>query len=331
MRFGRAPRQVRAVNDVSFAVPRGEIFGLVGESGSGKSTMARAIAGLLALDGGTLTLDGRDISRPVEQRERAVIKRIQMVFQSPEATLNPRQTVRQMLSRTVKALTQRRGAALRDRVEELARLVHLDAALLDSYPSGLSGGQRQRVAIARAFAGDPDIVLCDEPVSNLDVSVQATILTLLADLQQRKSVSYVFISHDLGVIRYLADRVGVMYLGALVEVGPVDRVFAPPFHPYTETLFAAMPTLDRPPAAIRAQGSMPSAAEIPSGCPFHTRCPRFLGEQCVTQEPPWRQPVAGHAYRCWIPPDELARIQRPIWVQSTREKDAMMRSAEETA
>ncbi len=311
--FGRAARRVRAVNGVSFDVGRAEIFGLVGESGSGKSTIARAVAGLLQIDGGSMSLDGRDISRPVEKRERAEIKQVQMVFQSPEATLNPRQTVRQTLTRTVKALTSRRGASLRDRVEELAQLVQLDGDLLDSYPSGLSGGQRQRVAIARAFAGDPDIVLCDEPVSNLDVSVQATILALLADLQSRQAVSYVFISHDLGVIRYLADRVGVMYLGSLVEVGSVEQVFTPPFHPYTETLFAAMPTLDgtRPP--IRAQGSMPSAAEIPSGCPFHTRCPRFLGQQCVDDVPPWQETEGGHAYRCWIAPQDLVPLQTAMW------------------
>ena len=321
VQFGTAARRVRAVNDVSFAVPRGEIFGLVGESGSGKSTLARTIAGLLALDNGALVLEGHDISRPVEQRERALIKRIQMVFQSPEATLNPRQTVRQMLGRTVKALTDRQGDAQRQRVDELARMVHLDASLLDSYPGGLSGGQRQRVAIARAFAGDPDIVLCDEPVSNLDVSVQATILTLLADLQERQSVSYVFISHDLGVVRYLADRVGVMYLGNLVEVGPVEQVFAPPFHPYTETLLASMPTLDGVMAPIRAEGSMPSAAEIPPGCPFHTRCPRILGVQCKTQDPPWRQTVEGHAYRCWIPPDDLMGTQKEVWEAKARVRD----------
>ncbi len=314
--FGHGAHPIRAVNDVSFTAQRGQIVGLVGESGSGKSTLARCIAGLYALTGGTLTLDGRDISRVVEQRERALIKRVQMVFQSPEATLNPRQTVRQMLRRTVKALTDRRGAALHERVEELARLVHLDAALLDSYPSGLSGGQRQRVAIARAFAGDPDIVLCDEPVSNLDVSVQATILNLLADLQARQSVSYIFISHDLGVVHYLSDQVGVMYLGSLVEVGPVERVFAPPFHPYTETLFAAMPSLEGTRSTIRAEGSMPSAAAIPSGCPFHTRCPRALGEQCATQEPPWQQMEGGHAYRCWIPPERLAPVQQQVWATS---------------
>jgi peptide/nickel transport system ATP-binding protein len=326
VRFGRAGR-VRAVNDVSFEVQGAEIFGLVGESGSGKSTIARAVSGLIALNGGALTLDGRDISRTVENRERAEIKRVQMVFQSPEATLNPRQTVRQMLTRTVKAMTHRRGGELRERVEELARLVQLDGELLDNYPSGLSGGQRQRVAIARAFAGDPDIVLCDEPVSNLDVSVQATILTLLANLQRQQSVSYVFISHDLGVIRYLADRVGVMYLGSLVDVGPVARVFAPPFHPYTETLFAAMPALGGTRSSIRAEGSMPSATEIPSGCPFHTRCPRFLGEQCVAHVPPWRETVDGHAYRCWIPPDELIALQSPMSEESTEGQEARCHNA----
>ena len=321
--FGPAARRVRAVNDVSFVVQRGEVFGLVGESGSGKSTLARGIAGLLELDEGTLVLEGRDISRRVEQRERAVVKRIQMVFQSPEATLNPRQTVRQMLDRTVKAFTAHRGVAARARVEELAGMVRLDPELLDRYPGGLSGGQRQRAAIARAFAGDPDVVLCDEPVSNLDVSVQATILNLLADLQERRAVSYVFISHDLGVVRYLADRVGVMYLGALVEIGPVERVFAPPWHPYTETLFAAMPTLGGERASIRAEGSMPSAAEIPAGCPFHTRCPRLLGEQCRTQEPPWRQTSGGHAYRCWIPPAELTSIQKEVWVDHPGSHDGL--------
>ena len=291
---------------------RGQVFGLVGESGSGKSTLARCIAGLLTISGGTLTLEGRDISQPVEKRDRSTIKRIQMVFQSPEATLNPRQTVRQILARTARALTSHRGAALRERVEELARLVYLDATLLDSYPGALSGGQRQRVAIARAFAGDPDVVLCDEPVSSLDVSVQAAILNLLADVQKRKSVSYVFISHDLAVVRYLADQIGVMYLGSLVEVGPVERVFAPPSHPYTETLLASMTTLDGARSSIRVEGSMPSPAAIPSGCPFHTRCPRMLGEQCITQEPPWQRTEEGHAYRCWIPPEQLVKLQQAV-------------------
>jgi peptide/nickel transport system ATP-binding protein len=255
-------------------------------------------------------LDGADVTVVAERRSRETLKRLQMVFQSPEATLNPRQTVRQILARTARALTSRRGAALRERVEELARLVYLDAALLDSYPGALSGGQRQRVAIARAFAGDPDVVLCDEPVSSLDVSVQAAILNLLADVQKRKSVSYVFISHDLAVVRYLADQIGVMYLGSLVEVGPVERVFAPPSHPYTETLLASMTTLDGARSSIRAEGGAPNPAAIPSGCPFHTRCPRMLGEQCITQEPPWQRTKEGHAYRCWIRPEDLVRLQQ---------------------
>lgn len=317
VRFGRAGR-VRAVNGVSFDVGKAEIFGLVGESGSGKSTLARAVAGLIELYDGTLSLNGVEIPNKVEERSRKEIKRLQMVFQSPEATLNPRQTVRQVLSRTVRALTDRRGDKLQERVEELAHLVQLDSELLDSYPSALSGGQRQRVAIARAFAGDPDVVLCDEPISNLDVSVQATILTLLANLQRQQSVSYVFISHDLGVVRYLADRVGVMYLGSLVEIGAVDQVFSPPFHPYTETLFAAMPTPDGNPAPTIVEGSTPSASNIPSGCPYHTRCPRFLGEQCVTQAPPLRTTEDGHAYRCWIPPDDLTALQSRSWEKVTR-------------
>lgn len=312
VRFGRGGR-IRAVNGVSFDVGTPEIFGLVGESGSGKSTIARAVAGLLGLDDGTVVLDGKDISGEVEQRAKTDVKRVQMVFQSPEATLNPRQTVRQTLARTVRALTDRRGEALHEWVRELGRLVQLDDELLDSYPSGLSGGQRQRVAIARAFAGDPDVVLCDEPVSNLDVSVQATILTLLADVQRQRAVAYIFISHDLGVIRYLSDRVGVMYLGSLVEIGDVQQVFAPPFHPYTETLFAAMPTFNGERETIRAQGSMPSAASIPSGCPFHTRCPRFLGKKCETEVPPMRETTGGHAYQCWIPPEELTAMQTPLW------------------
>ena len=313
-RFGPSSHPVRAVDDVSLEVGRGQIFGLVGESGSGKSTLARCVAGLLALSAGRLTLDGADISREVEHRDRASVRGVQMVFQSPAATLNPHQTVRQILGRAVRGLTARRGREAEQRVAELAALVGLDPALLDRRPEALSGGQRQRVAIARAFAGDPRVVLCDEPVSNLDVSVQAAVLNLLGDLQQRRQVSYVFISHDLGVVRYLADTVGVMYLGQLVEVGPVGRVFAPPFHPYTETLFAAMPTIEAASARtvsspVLVGGGMPSAADIPAGCPFHTRCPRSLGEQCRTAVPPWQQTAEGHAYRCWIPPTELAGLQ----------------------
>ncbi|HWE63633.1 MAG TPA: ABC transporter ATP-binding protein [Chloroflexota bacterium] len=316
-RFGSGANVVQAVADVSFTLDRGRIFGVVGESGSGKSTLARCVAGLLGLSAGHMTLDGRNISREVEHRTRGEVRRVQMVFQSPEATLNPRQTARGILTRTVRSLTARRGAALAARVEELGRLVALGPDLLDRFPGQLSGGQRQRVAIARAFAGDPDVVLCDEPVSALDVSVQAAILNLLTDLQRTKQVSYVFISHDLAIVRYLADWIGVMYLGRLVEAGPAQRVYAPPSHPYTELLFKAMPQVSghaaSPARAVSAESgataTLPRAGSMPAGCPFHPYCPRQLGVLCRTQEPPWQETAEGHAYRCWIPPDELRRAQ----------------------
>jgi peptide/nickel transport system ATP-binding protein len=312
-RFGSGARTVQAVADASFALQRGQIIGIVGESGSGKSTLARCVAGLLGLSAGHIVLDGRDISREVEHRRRGDVRRVQMVFQSPEATLNPRQTARSILARTVRALTARRGAALAARVEELGRLVALPPDLLDRYPGQLSGGQRQRVAIARAFAGDPDVVLCDEPVSALDVSVQAAILNLLTDLQRTGQVSYVFISHDLAIVRYLADWIGVMYRGRLVEVGPAERVYEPPSHPYTELLFKAMPRVGGQDSgcvpAVTQDLGIAGTSRAGDGCPFYAQCPRRLGEMCRTQAPPWHTTEEGHAYSCWIPPHDLRQAQ----------------------
>jgi peptide/nickel transport system ATP-binding protein len=234
-----------------------------------------------------------------------------MVFQNPDNALNPSHSVRAILRRSVELLAGVRGKDRQDvEMNDLARSVRLEPRHLDVRPSALSGGLKQRVAIARSFAGRPSLILCDEPTSALDVSVQAAILNLLVDLQRREGVSYVFISHDLAVVRYVADRIAVMYLGQIVDVGPADAVFEPPHHPYTEALLSAIPTLD-PGGKVRMKlhGTLPSPSDPPSGCRFHTRCPRFLGDVCVNQEPPWQSTAEGERYRCHIEPGELARLQ----------------------
>jgi peptide/nickel transport system ATP-binding protein len=251
-----------------------------------------------------------------EHDDRAALapdpRRVQMVFQNAEAALNPRHTVRRMLSRSLQVLGGYGVRALRERrLGELADAVRLAPVDLAARPGALSGGMKQRVAIARAFAGSPELVVCDEPVSDLDVSVQAAILELLRDLQRRSGIAYLFISHDLGVVRYLADRIGVLYLGTLVEQGDAAAVFEPPHHPYTEALLSAVPALafDEPRARIELTGPPPSASAPPSGCPFHTRCPRYLGPVCRDETPPWQHDGDAHAYRCHIPPDELRAAQ----------------------
>jgi peptide/nickel transport system ATP-binding protein len=301
---------IEAVADVSFDLHRAEVLGLVGESGSGKTSVARCIAGLAEASGGSLELEGAAVPWPFRERPREARKVVQMVFQNPDAALNHAVTVGGTLRRSLGRLAEdgRDDAAL----HELAALVHLSPGDLELRPPALSGGMKQRVAIARSFAGSPSVVICDEPVSDLDVSVQAAILNLVRDLREREGVSYLFISHDLAVVRYVADRVGVMYLGSLVELGPAATLFEPPHHPYTEALVSAVPTLpsDEQRPRITLYGPLPSASRPPPGCRFHTRCPRFLGEVCRTVEPPWQEDDGGHRYRCHIPPRELAGLQR---------------------
>jgi peptide/nickel transport system ATP-binding protein len=308
---GQAARVVKAVDGVSLDLPAGATLGIVGESGCGKSTLARCIAGLIEATAGRVLFAGAALPARVEGRSQATRRRLQMVFQNPDMTLNPTHTVGNTLGRAVRLLSGLRGAAQRRRVVALLRAVKLDERYLLRLPGQLSGGERQRVALARALAGEPDVVICDEPLSALDVSVQAAVLNLLSELQIEQGISYLFISHDLSVVQYLADWVAVIYLGSLVDSGPAAAMATPPYHPYTEALLRAAPVPDprRREAHQGLPGTPPSAMDVPRGCPFHTRCPRMLGAICAEQEPPWRETAAGRRYRCHITPDDLARLQ----------------------
>jgi peptide/nickel transport system ATP-binding protein len=313
--FLRNGQSVRAVDDVSITLAAGETLGLVGESGSGKTTLAKLIVGLIAPDaGGTIELDGKPLPSRVQRRNDNQVKSLQIVFQNPDAALNRAHSVKHLIGRALSKLAALRGHAHDARLASLVDAVRLPRRYLGSRTRQLSGGLKQRVAIARAFAGDPRIVVCDEPTSSLDVSVQAAILNLLVDLQRARGVSYVFISHDLNVVRYVSDRIAVLYVGRLVEIGDSSDVFDGPHHPYTEALLSAVPAL--PGDASRAQvprvrlyGEPPSAAAPPTGCVFQTRCPRKLGAICEQQDPPFADAGNGHLIRCHIPVSEL-RITR---------------------
>jgi peptide/nickel transport system ATP-binding protein len=314
-------QDVHALSDITLAIRPGEILGLVGESGSGKTTLARVLLGLTSPDAGSeLELEGTPLAPRVQRRSEEQVRAVQVVFQNPDSALNRRFSVRRIIGRALFKLRGLRGKQRDERARDLASSVRFDESLLAVRPSQLSGGLKQRVAIARAFAGDPKVVLCDEPTSALDVSVQAAILNLLAELQSEQGVTYLFISHDLGVVRYISDRIAVLYLGRLMELGDAETVFNPPHHPYTEALLSAVPTLggeERP--RIRLEGEVPSAAEPPSGCVFHTRCPRYLGPICEEEEPPLQEAEPGHFKRCHIPIEELRRLQAtppPARVQS---------------
>jgi peptide/nickel transport system ATP-binding protein len=304
-------QEIQALRDISLAIRPGEVLGLVGESGSGKTTLARVLLGLTAPDAGSrLELEGAPLAPKLQQRSQEQVRGLQVIFQNPDSALNRRFSVRRIIGRALSKLNGLRGSERDARTRELASSVRFDESLLAVRPTQLSGGLKQRVAIARAFAGDPRVVLCDEPTSALDVSVQAAILNLLAELQSREGVTYLFISHDLGVVRYISDRIAVLYLGRLMELGDAETVFKPPHHPYTEALLSAVPTIEgaeRP--RIRLEGEIPSAAEPPSGCVFHTRCPRKIGAICEEEEPPLREVESGHFMRCHIPIDELRVLQ----------------------
>lgn len=314
--------EVKAVNNITLKLRRGFTMGIVGESGCGKTTLIRTIMGILAPTSGEIMLDEESLPATVQDRSRQTLRKLQMVFQNPDASLNPRRTIAHAIQRPMVRLKGIDGKRMVSRTFELLEAVNLPASYYNRYPSELSGGEKQRVAIARAFAADPQVVLLDEPLSALDVSVQAALINLLFELQSAHRTTYLFISHDMAAVQHLSDWIAVMYLGRIMETGSTDQVFSPPYHPYTEALLSAIPVADPEvrQEQIRLEGSVPSAMEIPPGCPFHTRCPRKLGAICETESPPSRETAGGHRIVCHIPPELLASMQASVF--QTREEVA---------
>lgn len=299
---------VKALENASFNLLRGKTLGIVGESGSGKSTLLKTIIGLEGSTGGTAEFMGFDITGDLATRSSDLMRELQMVFQNPDSTMNPSYSVGYQIGRPMERFGTVPKDQIRGEVFRLLEAVRLDKSYYDRLPRQLSGGEVQRVGIARALASHPDLILCDEPVSALDVSVQAALINLLSEVQQKYGMSMIFIAHDLSVVRYLSDEVAVMYLGQIVEIGPVEAIYDPPYHPYTEALLSAVPVPNptAPQRRIRLDGVVPSAIEPPPGCRFHTRCPRRAllpdgGAICEIIEPPWQDGGAGHRIFCHIP------------------------------
>jgi len=308
--LGRQPNVTPTIDKIDLTIRRGETFGLVGESGSGKSTILRAIAGLWPPQSGTITYEeAESLNTSVEERSNDLLRCVQLIFQNPDASLNPRHTVAEILAQPLKLYFGLSGDELRERSVALLEQVRLRADYLERLPSQLSGGEKQRVAVARAFAAEPKLVLCDEVTSALDVSVQAAVLDLLIQLQVDQGTTYVFVSHDLAVVRALADRVAVLYQGRLCEMGPSENVYRFPSHPYTEVLLGAVLEPDPDAEPTLAADDVADLFPPPKGCPFQRRCPRKIGDICDDETPPWRPAEFGHAIRCHIPLDELCGVQ----------------------
>jgi peptide/nickel transport system ATP-binding protein len=313
---GTSRRYIKANEDVNFSARAGQTVAIVGESGCGKSTFAKVLTGLETATRGAIQFNNENIAViPIEKRENDLILAIQMVFQNPDGTLNPSHSVGGAIGRVIKKFglaTKRRD--IKARVAELLDLVRMPAEFAERKPRQLSGGQKQRIAVARAFAGNPSMVIADEPVSALDVSVQAAVINLLMDVQRKYNTTLLFISHDLSVVRYLADHVVVMYLGQVMENGTAEEIFSPPYHPYTEALLSAIPIPDPDikQTRVRLQGDIPSFFDPPKGCRFSTRCPRRIGEICDTTPPPDVEASPGHLIKCHIPLEELRKTE-PIF------------------
>ena len=294
---------VKAVDGLTFDIRRGETLGLVGESGCGKSTTGRALLRLYELTAGRILFNDRDIATLDSGELRAVRPSMQMIFQDPQASLNPRLTVGSIIAEPLIEHGVLKGKARRDKVRELLDAVGLNPDYINRYPHEFSGGQRQRIGIARALALDPEFIVCDEPIAALDVSIQAQVVNLLEDLQKKLGLTYLFISHDLSMVRHIADRVAVMYLGKMVELGTVDQLFNKPKHPYTRALLSAVPVPDPKVEATRKRilltGEIPNAVNPPKGCRFCTRCPDVI-DKCRTVEPVWRELDGGRKVACHV-------------------------------
>jgi oligopeptide transport system ATP-binding protein len=308
--------RVHAVDDVSFELRAGETLGLVGESGCGKSTLARCIARLYDITSGSLVFEGKDISDYTRRQLRPVRRDLQMVFQDPYASLNPRKRVGAIISDPLRIHRVGSRDQIRKRVMELLEVVGLSSEHINRYPHEFSGGQRQRIGVARALALKPKLVIADEPVSALDVSIRAQVINLLDDLQDELGLTYIFIAHDLGVVRHVSDRIAVMYLGKIVEISPAEELYERPVHPYTEALLSAVPIPDPDLSAQRQQivleGDVPSPISPPTGCRFHPRC-RYATEICQTEEPPLAQHGSlGHLAACHHPLSFGAEVSMAI-------------------
>ncbi len=320
---GGGKQYVKAVDDVSLTVAKGQTLGIVGESGCGKSTVVKTLIGMEKPTSGKFEFLGVDISAPVSKRDLALIQELQMVFQNPDSTLNPSFTVGAQIARPLRRFKTVPRDQVRDEVIRLLGMMRLGERYYDRLPRQLSGGEKQRVGIARAIAGRPELVLCDEPVSALDVSVQAAVLNLLLEIQKELGMAMIFIAHDLSVVRFFCDQIAVMYLGQIGEAGPADAIYAPPYHPYTEALLSAVPFPD--PTArqkqIRLSGTVPSALNPPSGCRFHTRCPRRAemlpdgGRICEVEVPVWQNAGNGHRIFCHIPLETLCEMDPVVTVK----------------